>query len=137
MRKIICMSESIFPLYTNLVFRFFFRYLLISSFSIYYASLRSKYNIIKNNKSTWYLCFFLLYSFSIIDGGIERLASFHINNNSANINKQPIKWYLSNRLNISKLLKFMFNFFYVYACFMYLMYIPWCTITTCRHLING
>lgn len=124
MRKIICMSESIFPLYTNLVFRFFL------GISLYLLSVYIMLHCVRSITSLKIInllgiyAFFYYTVFSIIDGGIERLASFHINNNSANINKQPIKWYLSNRLNISKLLKFMFNFFYVYACFMYLMYIP-------------
>lgn len=43
--------------------------------------------------------FFYYTVFSIIDGGIGRLASFHIKNNSINTNKQPIRWYLSNQLN--------------------------------------
>lgn len=66
---------------------------------------------------------FIYYSiFSIIDGGTKRLASFHIKYNSSNINKQPVKWYLSNQFNISKAFKLFFNLVYVYICYTYFVY---------------
>ncbi|MCR5946085.1 hypothetical protein D6T91_08940 [Salmonella enterica subsp. houtenae] len=118
------MLKSFFSLYNNLVFRFFLGialYLLSVYIMLHFVRDMASLKII--NLLGIYV-FFYYTVFSIIDGGIGRLASFHIKNNSINTNKQPIRWYLSNQLNISRFLKLMFNLFYVYACFMYLMYMP-------------
>lgn len=123
MSKIIRISESVFPLYNNLVFRFFL------GIALYLLSVYIIFHHVRNITSLKIVhllgiyAFFYYTIFSMIDGGVKRLAAFHIKNNSTNIDKQPIKWYLSNQFNISRFLKLIFVFFYVYACFMYLMYI--------------
>lgn len=124
MNKIINVLKPFLSLCNNLVFRFFL------GIALYLLSVYIMLHFVRDIVSLKIInllgiyAFFYYTVFSMIDGGIERLASFHINNNSINANKQPIKWYVSNQLNISRFLKLMFNLFYVYACFMYLMYMP-------------
>lgn len=124
MSKIIRITESVFPLYNNLVFRFFLGialYLLSVYVIFHYVRSMTSLKIVQ---LLGIYAFFYYTLFSMIDGGVKRLATFHIKNNGAHTDRQPIKWYLSNQLNISRFLKLIFIFFYVYACFMYLMYIP-------------
>lgn len=124
MIKINFLPESLFLFYSNIIFRFFL------GIALYLLSVYVMFNHVWSITSLKIVnllgvyAFFHYTVFSIIDGGLKRLAAFHINNNIAYTNRQPIKWYLSNYLNISKFIKLLFYFFYVYACVMYLIYIP-------------
>lgn len=55
--------------------------------------------------------------FSMLDSGIERIASFHFKNNKDNINKQPIRWFLLHKGDVSRYIKVVVNILFVYICF--------------------
>ena len=118
------MSSTFNAIYGNLIFRFFLglaSYLLSVYIVLHYAHSMTSVKIIQLIG----VYGFIYYSvFSMIDSGVKRLGAFHVRYNSANINREPIKWYLFNQNNLSRLLKAIFNLIYLFIAIASFMYLP-------------
>lgn len=109
--------RSFFPLYNNIVFRFFL------GIALYCLSAYIILHYVRDILSFKMIALLGVYAgiyytfFSMIDGCIERIASFHFKKNNNNINKQPIKWFLLHKEDVSRHIKLVVNILFAYVCF--------------------
>lgn len=120
MSKIVTIVLAFKPLAKNIVIRF------IIGFLVTIGALQSAEYFYKNNfiflyKSTFTIAVFLCYQLiflSLINGMSGRIYTFHETRNSANLNKNPLKFAIKHRNKIVMLYKLLFIAGSIYALIM-------------------
>ncbi|HAV1239780.1 TPA: hypothetical protein JGU28_004567 [Salmonella enterica] len=121
--RILKALKSFHPLCNNRVFRVFLGVAIVFLFGLTTQAWANSISSLAEGLLfevlfliTFY-AFIYLVGFSMIDVFSERIVSFHDKNNKKNIDKNPIKWFLKYRFNLSFFIKMSFNFWFIYICF--------------------